>query len=298
MSLNRMADEDSDIQTPGARPAEADAFCRGCRYHLRGLAARACPECGRAFDPSDPGTYALGPAPAWRRRLTSRWVVIPLMVGLLTALAYHQVLPRPHLDGFGNPQWRLWVWMGRPFGVFEVTRRIDGVERRTERAWWGDPDIATRVSVFERPVVPPDADPGPFTLAWEVRRSGRDRWSMNIASTGVPLNRLVTAFNTVRTNEDLFGVALDGRRAARTANDEPFRASGPKENLLAAIIQAYGVRVTPLLTSASDDRVWVYDERTQTLEELPVDEARERGFEVPAFERAPRFRREGWHAGG
>ena len=32
--------------------------CKACLYVLDGLDAGACPECGRAFDPADPATYA------------------------------------------------------------------------------------------------------------------------------------------------------------------------------------------------------------------------------------------------
>ena len=37
-----------------------DALCLTCNYALRGLDARRCPECGRAFDPDDPMTMNVG----------------------------------------------------------------------------------------------------------------------------------------------------------------------------------------------------------------------------------------------
>lgn len=43
-------------------------YCRSCGHSLYGLASRACPECGRAFDPDDPVTTAATP---------SRWEEIP-----------------------------------------------------------------------------------------------------------------------------------------------------------------------------------------------------------------------------
>lgn len=47
-------------------------YCRACEYILDGLASVRCPECGHAFDPDNPRTYATRPrrvtlAPAtWR----------------------------------------------------------------------------------------------------------------------------------------------------------------------------------------------------------------------------------------
>lgn len=43
------------------------ACCLGCGYRLRDLPEAVCPECGRPFDPSDPGTFDSNP-PARRRR--------------------------------------------------------------------------------------------------------------------------------------------------------------------------------------------------------------------------------------
>ena len=76
-----------------------DAHCLGCNYPLRGLPEHVCPECGRAFNPSDPSTYRQGPwRPYWRR-----WVGPPRrlhIVGLVgvTALAIID-LSAPGLPG-------------------------------------------------------------------------------------------------------------------------------------------------------------------------------------------------------
>jgi len=32
-------------------------FCKRCRYNLKAIESRTCPECGRAFDPQNPKTY-------------------------------------------------------------------------------------------------------------------------------------------------------------------------------------------------------------------------------------------------
>ncbi|MAE65708.1 MAG: hypothetical protein CMJ18_15675 [Phycisphaeraceae bacterium] len=70
-------------------------YCRRCWYPLGEISTRECPECGRAFDPEDPGT--------WRRRSRGQWwlatvgrpvAIALLLVGLIAALwtgfAYHR----------------------------------------------------------------------------------------------------------------------------------------------------------------------------------------------------------------
>jgi hypothetical protein len=63
-------------------------YCFQCRYELSGLPAGVCPECGRRFDPADPGSYRLRPSlltAAQRRRLIL-WAGIPGGFTLLWAL--------------------------------------------------------------------------------------------------------------------------------------------------------------------------------------------------------------------
>lgn len=88
--------------TPEARPAAAlaedaatvlaipeTAVCRGCGYRLRGLPRAVCPECSRAFDPSDPTTFLPRP-----RRVMARRVAKILGVVALLVLAYALFGPR------------------------------------------------------------------------------------------------------------------------------------------------------------------------------------------------------------
>ncbi len=52
-------------------------YCLGCRYPLDLLPENRCPECGRAFDPCDPATFApcaAKPIPASVRRI-GKWIV-------------------------------------------------------------------------------------------------------------------------------------------------------------------------------------------------------------------------------
>ena len=61
-------------------------FCKRCRYNLKLIASRACPECGRAFDPENPRTYRKRVGmPKFVRRLGK--VAVGLLVVGLIALA-------------------------------------------------------------------------------------------------------------------------------------------------------------------------------------------------------------------
>lgn len=42
-------------------PLRSPIYCYDCQYDLQGTGARSCPECGRAFDPDDKGTWSLKP---------------------------------------------------------------------------------------------------------------------------------------------------------------------------------------------------------------------------------------------
>lgn len=65
-----------------ATPTTSDGpttFCRECGYPLRGLANDTCPECGIAFNPGDPRTYATTPRSYGRQALrlaVGAWLVI------------------------------------------------------------------------------------------------------------------------------------------------------------------------------------------------------------------------------
>jgi hypothetical protein len=63
-----------------------DAVCLTCGYPLRDLVSRACPECGRAFDPVDRLTFGL-PARELGRPLEPPGRVTNLTALVLTALA-------------------------------------------------------------------------------------------------------------------------------------------------------------------------------------------------------------------
>ena len=92
-------------------PSETGMYCRGCYYDLRGQETPRCPECGRAFDPGDPGSFLDHPG-RWHRiwiglkkaripcaiLLTSVWAIWMLSGTLQRDLRRCVDEVRPHLD--------------------------------------------------------------------------------------------------------------------------------------------------------------------------------------------------------
>ncbi len=62
---------------------DATKFCRTCDYSLQGLSELRCPECGRAFEPSDPRSYAARP---WRVRRWRLGVKVGVVVSFMSIL--------------------------------------------------------------------------------------------------------------------------------------------------------------------------------------------------------------------
>ncbi len=59
-----------------------NARCLICGYILYGLPEPVCPECGRAFDPSDESTFDTRP-PSWRRKRMKRVAIALAIIALL-----------------------------------------------------------------------------------------------------------------------------------------------------------------------------------------------------------------------
>jgi hypothetical protein len=65
-------------------------YCLNCRYPLIALDTHRCPECGRPFNPQDPGTFARRAAvPVRERRFSAK---LPAALVLLVALALGRTL--------------------------------------------------------------------------------------------------------------------------------------------------------------------------------------------------------------
>lgn len=65
-----------------------DAQCLQCAYALRSLPGPRCPECGRAYDPSDPNTFR---SDRRRRELWRIWAAPPSLWHVIPAILYTMV---------------------------------------------------------------------------------------------------------------------------------------------------------------------------------------------------------------
>lgn len=70
--------------TPPGAAATSCRFCLGCGYALTATAGSPCPECGRAFDPTNPRTTAASPR-GHRLRMGLRRTTLVLLSGLAAA---------------------------------------------------------------------------------------------------------------------------------------------------------------------------------------------------------------------
>ena len=61
--------------------------CQSCKYDLSRLTEPRCPECGREFDPNDPGTYFV-PRINWARVRRDTVIQMILSFVILFALCY------------------------------------------------------------------------------------------------------------------------------------------------------------------------------------------------------------------
>jgi hypothetical protein len=79
-------------------------YCRKCGYSLRTVPPGACPECGRAFAPSDPKTFVDKWAPLRRSALAHTQLLLAIWPVLFLAVAYGSALDaRASLGRW--PQW-------------------------------------------------------------------------------------------------------------------------------------------------------------------------------------------------
>ena len=267
--------------------------CVSCGYELIGLPPGACPECSHPFDPDDPATWDERPIARWRKLLTSRWSVYIAVSLTVVGAMWATILPRPNIAWDGQIDPLLWVWFDRPFGV----ERQTALPQMLELSWWDGTLTGVRL---RRP--DPSVASLEFKLAWDIRRR-TDRWSLDVLQSDVPLNSVLLAYNSMRSDDELFGLQLvdpnetpdaPPRSGFDNPNTEPFRASGRQEDILAAILVAYDLNVRSLLITPDDTDLWVFDKDHGRLERITVAEADARGIEYELVEgigvRRHRFR--------
>jgi hypothetical protein len=97
-------------------PPTTRVLCRDCLYDLETLPAGACPECGRAFDPDDPSTYAISErrgVPDWLVKATAVMLAWPgiltLCVFALYAIARIELGRWPNTWGADDPRGIVYV---------------------------------------------------------------------------------------------------------------------------------------------------------------------------------------------
>lgn len=84
--MRAMPSEPEAAGADGGSPAER-ARCLDCGYALRRLQTRCCPECGRAFDLSDPATYTTRQRHLWLERAMRRPIGIPTFAAVAVLCA-------------------------------------------------------------------------------------------------------------------------------------------------------------------------------------------------------------------
>lgn len=254
--------------------------CRSCGYELIGLPPGLCPECSHPFDPDDPATWTERPVPRWKRVLVSRWSGYVAITLVMLMAMWVTILPRPYVAWNGTIDPLLWLWFDRPFGI----ERQGALTEQLELSWWNGTLTGVRL---RRP--DPTASGHRVRLAWDIRRRG-DNWNLNVLQPEVPVGSVLLAYNSMRTDDELFGLQLrspddgdDSRRSRRSGfdalNKEPFEVAGRQEDVLAAILVAYDLDVRPLLLTENDTDLWVFNKQQGRLEHLTRDEAEKRGIQ-------------------
>lgn len=215
-------------------------FCRGCRYDLSGRAASPgegaalCSECGRPFDPSDPRSTLRSPR-IWRRP----WVVKTARSGaVLCALLlcfWLTWIPRP-LD----TRWRMWVWLGKEYGV------STGVSRAGRTL-----ELHVRADELVK-IIGRDAS---GAMVYRVRRLGENRHRVEALSAGVVWQEIDGALRRMGAPA---GRVVFGGEAAPPGPFAPFTAEGDATAIGEALLRGFNVRPAIIIRRLADD-LWEMD---------------------------------------
>ncbi|MEM8835369.1 MAG: hypothetical protein AAGD00_06070, partial [Planctomycetota bacterium] len=284
-----------------AKPTRPERmFCSECAFDLVGVPAlgrredasdtlsHRCPECGTPFDPGDAATFRTSAVTRnARRRRRSAWIVL-LLLGT-TALIVWGVIPRPAMSrSFSSPvgftaNAKLWVWLGRPFGIEESGYRTQNALGQMRVAWWFG--VPRSFLATER---------GTEQELWSIERHRGDRWTMRVHDVGTPWQVLVRSFNSTRRDDEIFGVALvdaqgrsRGHQPTPTPADRPFEVTGDQVDVLSQLIIRYGLTTDPMARlgdgSTSQSHAWVFDEQAQRLKFVRLEDLAQYGEELIVY---------------
>lgn len=104
-------------------------YCRDCDYDLASLEAGACPECGRAFDPATPRSFARRP-----RGGTLRWFLIGLGAATLLLVTTVLAWSLAYRFDYGTDRFlALFVLLG----IGLTASLLAAVLAAWNRSWWG-----------------------------------------------------------------------------------------------------------------------------------------------------------------
>ncbi|MGP1347212.1 MAG: hypothetical protein ACTS3F_11180 [Phycisphaerales bacterium] len=229
-----------------APPPPEHIYCKRCGYDLSATHDLIlCPECGRAFDPSNKSTFDTTPRQEIRKRLARRVLLIIALTALILSALYWSIIPRP----ISTLHPALWLWLDKPTGYQRHPNRGPA----QLRILWlhGTP---RSITIYDRtPGTPPDTPIAKITRTDERA----DHFELEVLGPDLPMATLIGAFNTLRHDHEVFGIQWT-RDQPRTRSVAPFSVNGSMDEVMSAIIRHYGIRIQPLRQSPDDQTVYAF----------------------------------------
>lgn len=203
-----------------------------------------CPECGRAYDLDDPKSYDKRPKQEVRRRRALRGLIVIFILLAVAAGLYWTVIPRP----ISRHQPAMWVWFNKPIGV----QRSPFTGPPAYRVTWffGEPRA---VRMYLNTSTNPTQEVAVLTRT----SMDKDEFTLRVNGAGLSLNNLIYAFNTLRTDDEVFGIQW-ARFNPRDRSVGKFESRGTMAEIMAAIIGHYGLQVQPLKLTVESPTVCVF----------------------------------------
>lgn len=138
------------------REDDSTMFCKRCRYNLSQLESRACPECGRAFDPANARTFRKNAGwPKWTRHLRNVFlfglVAMLIAMGVLEWRYQQEIATTEKLHAIGGRAAWMIEWSNEhewSSGVPFLHQRLQHIE--AARLPWGDGLLPERIEAATR----------------------------------------------------------------------------------------------------------------------------------------------------